>query len=202
MRDTTSGGGAAALLAIALVLMLIVGGAAFYLMSQRHQQALAVAIAREHVAEAQAELTRERATVARALPAQEQPLVEAKGLRAAIEGVLRAQQEAWNEGDVDAFVEHYWKSDDVTFSSGGKTTRGWDEMARGYRERYPTREAMGQLEFGDLEITPLGAEAALVLGSWRLERESEPVAGNFSLVFQKIEGRWVIAHDHTSQTAE
>jgi len=72
----------------------------------------------------------------------------------------------------------------------------------GYRERYPTREKMGRLTFGELEITPLGDAAALVLGEWKLDRESEPVSGNFSLVFRKIDGRWVIVHDHTSRLTE
>ena len=128
-------------------------------------------------------------------------------MRGAIEAVIRAQQEAWNGGDVAAFMEHYWKSDDLTFSSGGKTTRGWQATLDGYRERYPTREKMGRLTLGELKITPLGEVtaqngAAFVLGQWKLERESEPVGGNFTLVFRKIDGRWVIVHDHTSRLAE
>lgn len=129
-------------------------------------------------------------------------------MRGAIEAVIRAQQEAWNGGDVAAFMEHYWKSDDLTFSSGGKTTRGWQATLAGYRERYPTREKMGRLTLNGLEITPLGDRAALedsaalVLGRWKLDRESEPVGGNFTLVLRKIDGRWVIVHDHTSRLVE
>jgi uncharacterized protein (TIGR02246 family) len=115
-----------------------------------------------------------------------------------IRAVLAQQAEAWNRGDIDAFMEHYWKSDELTFSSGGQTTRGWKSTKENYQRRYPTREKMGRLTFSQLEITPLGNEAALVLGQWRLERE-EPVGGNFSVVFRKIDGRWVIIHDHTSR---
>jgi uncharacterized protein (TIGR02246 family) len=120
-------------------------------------------------------------------------------MRGAIEAVFRAQQDAWNRGDVRAFMDHYWKSDDLTFSSGGKTTRGWQATLAGYLERYPTREKMGQLTLSGLEITPLGDAAALVLGQWKLDRQSEPVGGNFTLVLRKIDGRWVIVHDHTSR---
>jgi len=49
---------------------------------------------------------------------------------------------------------------------------------------------MGRLAFGNLEITPLADAAALVLGEWRLERE-RMLLGNFSLVFRKLDGRWV-----------
>src|SRR4051812_48671874 len=122
--------------------------------------------------------------------------------RGAIEAVLRAQQAAWNAGDVPAFMDHYWKSDDLTFSSGGKTTRGWQATLDGYRKRYPSREKMGQLTLSSFEITPLGDTAALVLGRWNLDRPSEPVGGNFTLVLRKIDGRWLIVHDHTSRLAE
>jgi beta-aspartyl-peptidase (threonine type) len=118
---------------------------------------------------------------------------------AEIEAVLYQQADAWNRGDIDAFMEHYWKSDSLTFSSGGQTTRGWQATKDNYRRRYPTREQMGTLRFSQLEITPIGSEGALVLGNWRLDRATSPVAGNFSLTFKRIDGRWLIIHDHTSR---
>jgi beta-aspartyl-peptidase (threonine type) len=127
---------------------------------------------------------------------------EAGAIGATLEAVFRAQEEAWNRGDIGAFMEHYWKSDDLTFSAGGKTTRGWQATRNRYRERYPTRETMGRLTLSDFEITPLGDSAALVLGQWKLDRSNEPVAGNFTLVVRKLDGRWVIVHDHTSRLAE
>jgi hypothetical protein len=61
---------------------------------------------------------------------------------------------------------------------------------------------MGRLKFGGLEITPLGDSAALVLGQWHVDRQNEPLSGNFSLVVRKIDGRWLIVHDHTSRLTE
>jgi beta-aspartyl-peptidase (threonine type) len=97
-------------------------------------------------------------------------------------------------------MEHYWKSDDLTFSAAGKTTRGWTATLERYRERYPTPEKMGRLALSGLAITPLGDNAALVLGKWQVERESDPLTGNFSLVLRKFDDRWLIVHDHTSQS--
>ncbi len=119
---------------------------------------------------------------------------------AAITDILTIQADAWNRGDVDAFMNHYWKSDELTFSSSGNTTRGWSQTLDNYKRRYPTRETMGRLAFDDLEIRLLNDKAALVLGRWHLAREPDPVGGNFSLVFQHIDGRWLIVHDHTSRT--
>jgi uncharacterized protein (TIGR02246 family) len=206
MNDNSTTGGVGLLLGIVLVLLLLVGGAGFYLLMERQQKAVAVERARAAEAEAGAQVERARALAARASrrSADDAPSTTDGDdeIRAAVEAVLAAQQEAWNRGDVDAFVDHYWHSNDVTFSSGGKMTRGWEETVRGYRERYPTRADMGRLTFSNLEITPLGDSAALVLGQWRLERDNEPLSGNFSLVFRKLDGRWVIVHDHTSRVVD
>ncbi|HWB12193.1 MAG TPA: sugar-binding protein [Pirellulales bacterium] len=120
-------------------------------------------------------------------------------LRDIVDDVLSRQTAAWNDGDIDAFMEHYWKSDNLTFSSGGKTTHGWEATKENYKRRYPTRERMGNLSVAIIEVTPLGDSAALVLGCWCLEREPSPIGGRFSLIFRHIGGSWVIIHDHSSQ---
>ena len=70
-----------------------------------------------------------------------------------------------------------------------------------YRRSYPDRAAMGRLEFSDLEITPLGPDAALVLGRWRLKREKDSPGGVFTLVARRFPEGWRIIHDHTSAVA-
>lgn len=119
-----------------------------------------------------------------------------------ITAVLTAQSRAWNKGDIPGYMMHYWKSDQLTFSSGGRTTRGWKKTLERYQKRYGTREKMGKLTFSDLEIMPLGKEAALVLGKWQLRRKEDNPKGNFSLVVRKIKGQWLIIHDHTSLEKE
>jgi len=113
--------------------------------------------------------------------------------------VLSAQAVAWNQGDIPTFMQAYWNSPDLSFSSGGATTHGWEATRKRYLDRYPDRATMGELTFSDLETKLLGDHAALTLGRWHLKR-AEPIGGNFSLVWQKLGGRWVIVHDHTSVT--
>jgi beta-aspartyl-peptidase (threonine type) len=119
--------------------------------------------------------------------------------RAAIIGVLTAQQEAWNRGDVDAFLHGYWRSPELTFSGSSGIARGWDGVLARYKERYPNPEAMGKLEFSALEFRFLGSDAALVLGHWHLTRQKGDVGGVFSLVFERLPEGWRIIHDHTSE---
>ena len=111
--------------------------------------------------------------------------------------ILAQQTMDWNRGDIDAFMAAYWKSEKLTFCSGGETQRGWKTTRDRYKARYPDSKAMGTLKFTELESTPLGTDAALMIGRWQLQRES-PIGGNFSLVWRRIEGQWFIVHDHSS----
>lgn len=116
-----------------------------------------------------------------------------------IHALLEQQNAAWNQADIDTFMVAYWNSPELSFSSGGGTTRGWQATRERYRTRYPDQATMGQLTFSDLETRLLGPDAALTLGRWKLKRE-QPIDGNFTLVWQKIDGDWRIIHDHSSST--
>lgn len=116
----------------------------------------------------------------------------------AIATVLEDQQKAWNRGDVDAFLQGYWHSQQLTFSGSGGIERGWDAVLARYKKTYPDRSAMGQLDFSQLEFRFFGADAALVLGHWHLSREKGDIGGVFSLVWQRFPEGWRIIHDHTS----
>jgi beta-aspartyl-peptidase (threonine type) len=125
-------------------------------------------------------------------------------LQRELPALLQQQADAWNRGDLDGYMALYWRSQELTFSSGGATRRGWDATYQRYKSRYPTRDRMGTLTFSDLEVRPLGErpDAALVLGRWKLDRSPDPIGGNFSLVWQSIPGAgWRIVHDHTSVDA-
>src|SRR4051812_525968 len=67
---------------------------------------------------------------------------------AAIQKVLDKQEQDWNKGDLDAFLEGYWASPTVVFQSGGERNVGFDAMRDRYRKRYKAEgRAMGRLAF-------------------------------------------------------
>jgi uncharacterized protein (TIGR02246 family) len=117
---------------------------------------------------------------------------------AEIRAVLDRQREAWNRGDIQAFMQGYHQSPDLVFTSGGKIRRGFDETLARYREKYVTGGAMGHLEFSEVELQPVGADGAVALGRWKLTETPEAGEGVFTLVLTKVDGRWGIVHDHTS----
>lgn len=126
---------------------------------------------------------------------------ERTGDREALTAILTAQQNAWNRGDVDAFLLGYWHSPELTFSGSSGVSRGWEGVLARYKKNYPDRAAMGQLDFSELEFRFLGPDAALVLGRWHLKRETGDIGGVFSLVWQRFPEGWKIIHDHTSTVA-
>jgi ketosteroid isomerase-like protein len=112
--------------------------------------------------------------------------------------VINAQQEAWNRGDIDGFMNGYARARSTVFISEDTVTRGWQTVRDRYKKKYSDREKMGTLVFSDLEITPLGNGAALALGRWRLKDTPEEPHGRFTLIFRLLPEGWRIVHDHTS----
>jgi ketosteroid isomerase-like protein len=117
---------------------------------------------------------------------------------AAIRAVLDAQAAAWNRGDVETYMDGYDRSPKTEFVGGDSITRGWQEVLDRYKKKYDSREKMGVLTFSDLEIQVLSADAALVLGRWRLQRANDQPHGVFTLLFRKTKAGWRIVHDHSS----
>jgi len=117
---------------------------------------------------------------------------------AAIRAVLDAQVTAWNQGNIDAFMDGYKKSESTAFVNSSGILRGWQAVLDRYHKSYPNRQAMGTLTFSNLEITVLAPAAALVIGHWQLQRELGKPGGVFTLVFRKFPEGWRIINDHTS----
>ena len=115
-----------------------------------------------------------------------------------VKGLLLQQQADWNRGDVTAFMQGYWNSPQLTFAASTNFTRGWKPVLERYQRSYPDKAAMGHLDFSDLEIRPLGSDAALVLGRWHITKDSGASGGIFTLVLQHFPEGWRIVHDHTN----
>jgi hypothetical protein len=114
--------------------------------------------------------------------------------------VLDAQVGAWNRGDLEGFMAGYWRSPGLVFCSGSTVTKGWDETLARYRKRYQGEgREMGKLRFDGIEVIPLGEDAVLARGAWRLVMaDGQEPHGLFTLLLRRLDGAWRIVHDHTS----
>jgi ketosteroid isomerase-like protein len=118
--------------------------------------------------------------------------------REEIMGIMAAQSDAWNQGDLKAFMKGYWENDSLVFIGSKGLTYGWDATLAYYQLRYPDRTAMGTLTFDILQLRPAGPGHAFMIGRWHLARTVGDLSGHFSLLWRKIEGKWVIVADHSS----
>jgi beta-aspartyl-peptidase (threonine type) len=117
-----------------------------------------------------------------------------------VRALLRAQVAAWNQRDLEGFMAGYWKSDQLTFFSGGTVTHGWQATLERYRARYQgAGKEMGTLSFADLSVVELAETAAVARGRWHLTmRDGKPVEGLFTVILRKLPEGWRIVHDHSS----
>ena len=112
--------------------------------------------------------------------------------------VLDRQVEAWNSGDIEAYMQDYLQDEDLRFASGGDIETGWKPTLERYLRRYPDRSAMGQLVTENLDIQIIDKDDAIVFGTCALIRENDQPSGLYTLHMKKIDGDWVIVSDHTS----
>jgi ketosteroid isomerase-like protein len=133
-----------------------------------------------------------------ALVAHEAAVAQQVDAPAEIRAVMKAQEAAWNRGDIDGFMEGYARSGTTEFVSGDKLTRRWQTVRDRYQKKYTSQEKMGRLTFSDLQITMLAPDAAIVLGRWKLARKADQPHGIFTLLFRRTAAGWRIVHDHTS----
>lgn len=116
----------------------------------------------------------------------------------AIRQLLAQQSDAWNKGDLEAFMQPYWNSDSLLFIGKSGVKHGWAVTLANYKKGYPDTAAMGKLHFDILETRILSSEYVFLVGKWHLQRTIGDIGGHFTLLFRRIKGQWKIIADHSS----
>lgn len=114
---------------------------------------------------------------------------------AVIRSILEQQQKAWSANDLEGFMSGYWESEELTYFSGGKISKGWQTTLANYKRNYPTTKETGKLNFEIANITQINEDAYWVMGSYFLTREAGDANGTFMIVFKRINGKWKIIGD-------
>ena len=117
---------------------------------------------------------------------------------AEISKMLHRDAKHWSEGNIEAFMESYIKSDSLVFVGRRGLTYGWQQTLENYKKGYPTKEHMGHLRFDLLNFKELASDVFLVIGKYNLTRTVGDASGYFSIILKKLEGRWKIIADHSS----
>lgn len=113
--------------------------------------------------------------------------------------ILKRQEGDWNKGDIKSFMDGYWVSDSLMFVGKAGITYGYKATYERYLKSYPDRAAMGTLQFTFLNFSFPGPGVAFVVGKFHLTRpEKGDLEGHYTLLFRKINGKWLVVCDHTS----
>ena len=116
---------------------------------------------------------------------------------AAIEQLMRVEEEVWNRGDVDAYVALYAPEDSVRMLYGSGAVYGRDSILAFYKKYWP-KEKMGQLKLRHDCIERLSDNYYFVSGFFEVSYPAaKAVKGRFSGLMKKINGKWYIYTDHS-----
>ncbi|MHC1704043.1 MAG: hypothetical protein AB9846_09070 [Tenuifilaceae bacterium] len=118
--------------------------------------------------------------------------------KTAIKEVMDKQAQSWSSGDIEGFMDGYWKSDSLRFLGRRGLTKGWQTTLDNYKKSYPDKSAMGKLKFNHISFEPLNNKQMFVVGKWALEREKDTLSGYYSLLWKNIDGQWKVIFDHTN----
>jgi hypothetical protein len=129
---------------------------------------------------------------------QGNPASPANGDELSIRKLLYEQTQAWNRGDIEGFMNGYWKNDSLMFVGKSGITYGWINTLNNYKKGYPDTTAMGKLSFNIISIKQLSKKYYHVTGRWYLQRSIGDLNGYYTLLFKKENGLWVIIADHSS----
>lgn len=114
--------------------------------------------------------------------------------------LISEQAQMWNKRDLSGFMSYYQQSDQLIFVGKSGVTYGWETVKSNYEKSYgKDQQDLGQLSFEIVETRKLDKKNYLMVGKWLVKKEGkDDLKGFFSLIWQKIAGKWFIIADHSS----
>ena len=109
--------------------------------------------------------------------------------------IMKVQEKAWSNHDLEGFMKGYWKSDSLKFYGSSGLTYGWNKTLANYKRGYPTKDHSGTLKFKVNDISKVDKESYFVMGEYHLTRKVGNANGVFMIIFKKINGQWKIIAD-------
>lgn len=123
--------------------------------------------------------------------------VSEKDVKHEILEIMKMQEKAWNNYDLEGYMQAYWNSDSLRFIGSKGLNYGWQTTLTNYKKSYPDKAAMGKLQFDIISIEKLEKYHALVIGKWTIFR-SDTISGYYTLIWRRIDDDWKIIADHSS----
>ena len=114
--------------------------------------------------------------------------------------LMQEQEESWNKGNIDDFMNKYWNNDSLIFLGKSGINYGWKKTISNYKNSYKNKNEMGRLEFKNILCKPINKSTHIIAGKWSIYRADSirNIEGYYSLIWVKKDKVWKIIYDHTS----
>ena len=130
------------------------------------------------------------------------PLQDRAALTSSFQEQFSRSADAWNRGDLEAFLSDYAADSLTSFVSGGHLHKGMDFIRQNYAPRFAPGATRDSLRFEEFNVRPLSPTLSLVTARFILHNtEGTTASGPFTLVMERRSDGWKILHDHTSTDA-
>lgn len=124
---------------------------------------------------------------------------EGTGLKASVTAMLERSADAWNDGDLDAFMADYASAASTSYMTSDGPVYGTEQIRARYASRFATNAQRDSLRFEDLSVRQLQPLIGLATGRYILHRDGQvTLTGWFTVVLRRMGDGWRIVHDHSS----
>ncbi len=115
----------------------------------------------------------------------------------AIIALMRTEEEVWNRGDIEAYVNLYAPGDSTRMIYSGGVVRGKDSILAFYKKNWP-KERMGKLTLEHDSIEKISGKFYYVSGYFTVDYPTgKPAKGRFSGLIKKSKDKWYLYTDHS-----
>lgn len=217
MRDSDRGDGAVFIATFVIVLILLAGGGLYVVwMRQQAIRARQEAMMQRDLAEAEARLATQRMMAEAEAAAQEnaEDFLQAQAAESTntetsnasstthdeeLRSFMENLSGAWNRAALDELMTCYEASDQLVVIWEGTTIR----TGEAFRKHIEALGGFGQeMVVGDVQVTTLGADAALISSQWRRSEDDSGSAQTVIQTVRKSDGRWQIIQESRAPKSE
>ena len=111
--------------------------------------------------------------------------------------LMRVEEQAWNSGDIEAYVNLYAPEDSVRMIYSTGAVYGKENILAFYKKYWP-KEKMGKLTLSHDSIERISDTYYFVSGYFNVSYPAgKEIKGRFSGLVKKINGKWYLYTDHS-----
>ena len=118
---------------------------------------------------------------------------------AQVQAALDAQVTAWNSGALEKSASVYYDSPEMLWVNRTGIRKGTDSLQRSFRRPQTDRSRPGTYSYEPLQILQLSPNCVYFVIRWKMEQNGRnSMTGVTSLVWKRINKKWVIVAEHAS----